>query len=93
MSPAYDINPEPLNKGLTLNISETDNSLNLDLAREAAESFRLNEKEAEAIIKKVTKAVSQWRGITRSLQISTEEQGAMSGAFYEGRETIGMIFK
>ena len=81
LSPAYDVNPEPLNKGLTLNISETDNSLNLDLAREAAESFRLNEKEAEAIIKKVTKAVNQWRSVATSLQISREEQQAMSGAF------------
>jgi len=81
LSPAYDVNPEPLNKGLTLNISETDNSLNLDLAREAAESFRLNEKEAEAIIRKVTKAVNQWRSVATSLQISREEQQAMSGAF------------
>jgi serine/threonine-protein kinase HipA len=81
LSPAFDVNPEPLNKGLTLNISETDNSLNLDLAREVAESFRLNEKEAEAIINKITKAVSQWRSVATSLKISKEEQEAMSGAF------------
>jgi serine/threonine-protein kinase HipA len=81
LSPAYDVNPEPLNKGLTLNISETDNSLNLDLVREVAESFRLNKKEAEAIINKVTKAVSQWRSIAASLKISKEEQGSISGAF------------
>ena len=81
LSPAYDVNPEPLNKGLTLNISETDNSLNLDLAREAAESFRLNKEEAEIIIRKVTKAVNQWRSVATSLQISREEQQAMSGAF------------
>ena len=39
LSPAYDVNPEPLNKRLTLNISETDNSLSLALAREVAEIF------------------------------------------------------
>jgi serine/threonine-protein kinase HipA len=81
LSPAYDVNPEPLNKGLSLNISETDNSLELDLAREVAGFFRLNKKEAEAIIKKVTKAVSQWKDVAASLQISREEQEAMSGAF------------
>lgn len=81
LSPAYDINPEPLNKGLTLNISETDNSLELDLAREVAESFRLNKKQAEKIIEEVIKAVSQWRTLATSLQISKEEQEAMAGAF------------
>src|SRR6185436_20148823 len=80
LSPAYDVNPEPLNKGLSLNVSETDNSLNLDLAREVAESYRLNEKEAEAIISEVTDAVSKWRVIANSLQISREEQEAMSTA-------------
>ena len=81
LSPAYDVNPEPLNKGLTLNISETDNSLNLDLAREVAASFRLYPKQAEEIIKEITKAVGQWRTVATSLQISREEQEAMSGAF------------
>ena len=81
LSPAYDVNPEPLNKGLTLNISETDNSLNLDLAREVADFFRLNQKQAETIIRQVTKSVSQWRNVATSLQISKEEQDAMAGAF------------
>jgi len=94
LSPAYDVNPEPLNKGLTLNVSETDNSLNLDLAREVAESFRLNEEEAEAIISEVTNAVSQWRDIANSLQISREEQEAMSTAFLrDGINTRYEIFK
>jgi len=81
LSPAYDVNPEPLNKGLTLNVSETDNSLNIDLARDVAESFRLNKKEAEANIKKIIKAVSQWRDVAASLKISREEQETMSTAF------------
>lgn len=81
LSPAYDVNPEPLNKGLTLNISETDNSLDLDLAREVAASFRLNKKQADDIIKEITKVVSQWRTVATSSQISREEQEAMSGAF------------
>lgn len=81
LSPAYDVNPEPLNKGLTLNISETDNSLSLDLAREVAESFRLNKKQAEKIIDEIIKGVSQWRTVATTLQISREEQETMSGAF------------
>jgi hypothetical protein len=41
----------------------------------------LNEKEAEAIINEVSKVVTQWRDVATSLQISREEQEAMSGAF------------
>lgn len=81
LSPAYDVNPEPLNHGLTLNISENDNSLSLDLAREVSRFFRLKEKEAETIIDKTKRAVIQWRDIAVSLQIPREEQELMSQAF------------
>ena len=42
LSPAYEINPIYYGTGLSLNISETYNSLNFDLACEAAKYFRLN---------------------------------------------------
>jgi serine/threonine-protein kinase HipA len=50
LSPAYDINPNESGRGLSLNISENDNSLEFDLAREVAPYFRLNESKAEEII-------------------------------------------
>ena len=55
------------------------------LARGVAESFRLNKKEVVRIINEVTKAVSQWSDVATSLQISREEQEAMSGAFMRER--------
>ncbi len=70
-----------MHNGLTLNISENDNSLNLDLAREVSVFFRLKEKEAEVIIDETIHAVSQWRDIAISLQITREEQELMSTAF------------
>lgn len=36
---AYDLNPAPTGAGLSLNISETDNSLSFDLALEVAPYF------------------------------------------------------
>ncbi len=81
LSPAYDVNPEPLNKGLTLNISENDNSLDLDLAKEVSTFFRLKEKHAEVIINETIHAVSQWREIAISLEITREEQELMASAF------------
>lgn len=55
LSPAYDINPIPDGTGLTLNISEDDNSLDVNLALEVAPYFRLPEKEAGKILKQVKK--------------------------------------
>ncbi len=81
LSPAYDVNPEPLNKGLTLNISENDNSLNVDVAKEVSMFFRLKEKGAQAIIDETINIVSRWREIAVSLQIPREEQELMAAAF------------
>jgi serine/threonine-protein kinase HipA len=44
LSPAYDINPVENGSGLKLNISDEDNSLDLNLAMEVSEFFRLSEK-------------------------------------------------
>ena len=84
--PAYDINPEPYGKGLTLNISENDNSLRLDLAIEVADYFRLSKKEALFIIKEVEQAVSQWKAIATSLQIQREEQEQIAAAFSKSKQ-------
>jgi serine/threonine-protein kinase HipA len=81
LSPAFDINPIPLSTGLHLNISEQSNALDLDLAREVAEKFRVNKEKREAIINKVTKAVSQWREIAARIGISRSEMLPMESAF------------
>ncbi len=81
LSPAYDINPVEYGTGLSLNISETDNSLSLDLAMEVAEYFRLNEKQATKIIRKIKQEVANWRIIAKKYGLSKAEQVRMSNAF------------
>ncbi len=81
LSPAFDINPIPLSTGLHLNISEQSNALDLDLAREVAEKFRVNKDRREAIILKVTRAVSHWREIAARIGISRSETQSMESAF------------
>lgn len=81
LSPAYDINPNPYGTGLKLNISQTDNSLNLDLAIEVAPYFRLDKQAAQMIIAKVVETVSGWRDVARKIGISQMEQNAMANAF------------
>ena len=83
LSPAYDINPNERGTGLTINISEEDNSLNLDLALEVAEYFRLKEKNASNIIKKVKTSISNWKQLAKKYGIPKSEQELMSKAFRE----------
>lgn len=62
LSPAYDINPNPAGPaGLTLNIDDADNSLNLDLVMSVAPYFQLRSKQAKAIRDEVLGAVATWQ--------------------------------
>lgn len=81
LSEAYDINPVPWSDGLKLNITEADNALDLELAREVAGHFRLNLAEANEIIQDFIEIVSQWRTIANSLGLSGREQEYMADAF------------
>lgn len=81
LSPAFDINPIPLSTGLSLNISEHSNELDLDLAREVAEKFRINKDQREAIISKVIQAVSHWKEVARRTGISSGEIHYMEEVF------------
>ncbi len=81
LSPAFDINPTETGTGLKLNISETDNSLNLDLAMEVHEYFRLSESRAIQIMDQVKNSVRRWRNIALHYGISKLEQELKSPAF------------
>ncbi len=81
LSPAYDINPNEYGTGLSLNISEKDNSLNLDLALDVAGYFRVDKERAEKIVKEIGESVSGWREVARILKIAKPEQDRMAKAF------------
>jgi serine/threonine-protein kinase HipA len=81
LSPAYDINPVESGSGLSLNISEDDNSLDLDLVREVAGYFRIDTKESNELISSIKSAVRKWKTIATDFGISKSEQERMSNAF------------
>lgn len=81
LSPAYDLNPDPHGTGLSLNISELDNSLNLDLAYQVAPHFRVSSSKADAIVAMARDAVSNWKQVAAEIGISRQEQEWMSHAF------------
>ena len=86
LSPAYDINPVETGTGLKLNISDEDNSLDLSLAMEVCEFFRLSEDRGNEIIKEVKTAVRTWREVANIYGISRSEQELKSMAFKKAEE-------
>jgi serine/threonine-protein kinase HipA len=85
LSPAYDINPNEYGTSLSLNISETDNSLNFDLALSVGVYFRINAKQGYEIIKKINAAVNKWRSFSKEIGIAKQEQDRMESAFSENK--------
>ena len=81
ISPAYDINPVETGSGLKLNISDSDNSLDLDLALEVCEFFRLEKDRAKEIIAEVKSAVRNWSIIATKYGISKSDQDIKAIAF------------
>lgn len=81
LSPAFDINPVASGDGLKLNISENDNSQDLELAKEVAEFFRIKQDKADEIIKGIAKVVMGWQKESKLFGISTSEQDKMRNAF------------
>lgn len=81
LAPAYDMNPDPHGAGLKLNISETDNTQDIDLVLSVASSFRVKKKRAQEIISEVADAVNQWRSVAKRHKLSTPAQERMRRAF------------
>lgn len=81
LSPAYDMNAVSYGTRLSLNISETDNSLDLDLALSVAAFFRIKENRANEILMNIITIVNTWKEIANKYKISRAEQEIMQQAF------------
>ena len=81
LSPAYDVNPSLYATGLLLNISETDNALDLDLAYSVAPLFRVKDAKASDIVTLVTREVRGWRRLAEGMKIGRAECDRMAPAF------------
>ena len=81
ISPAFDINPVRKATGLHLNISEKDNSLDVNLALEVAPYFRLSKKRAEEITTEAKKSVKNWNVVAEKYKISKGERDLMADSF------------
>ncbi len=80
-SPTPDMNPDPHGAGLKLNISESDNAQDLDLLREVAPYFRLDERRVAKILAEVSTAVRDWQQVAEGQGFSGASQDRMRRAF------------
>lgn len=81
LSPAYDLNPVTPANGLHLNITDTDNRLDFNLAMEVTDFFQLKKSAAETIKQEVLSSVSQWQNTANKIGISRQEQLMLAPAF------------
>ena len=79
--PAYDINPVTPANGLHLNITDSDNSLNYDLALEVIDFFQLDMEQALKIKDEVLASVGKWQLLANTIGISRSEQQLMGSTF------------
>ncbi|OHD77699.1 MAG: toxin HipA [Spirochaetes bacterium RIFOXYC1_FULL_54_7] len=81
LAPLYDINPDPYGNGLSLNISETDNSLDFMLALQQAPFFMLAREEATLFLARLDEALQDWESLAERHGIPRHEIRQMGRAF------------
>jgi serine/threonine-protein kinase HipA len=81
LSPAYDMNPNEMGNGLTLNISENSNELDISLALETAHLYQLKRERAERILKEMRREISNWRVVAKKFGIRNGEIEQLKPAF------------
>lgn len=82
LSALYDVNPIPDGASLSLNVSEEDNSLSVELAVEVAEQFMMPQKEAAVLADEIVSTVrDNWRKIAEKNGLSKSSIEYMKSAF------------
>ncbi len=82
LSPCYDVNPNPEGTHLSLNISESENGLSMELALESAACYGLKKNEAKEIAETIVKTVkANFASLASRIGIGDPAIKAMSEAF------------
>ena len=92
MSPAYGMNPTPVDvkaRVLSLAIDEADDTASLDVAFGMARQCGLKQPAAQEIVEEVQAAVAQWRNCAASYGLGACDVARMASAF-EHEEAEGL---
>lgn len=81
LSPAYDINPAPDQRELSLAINEVDTTCDVSVVMDACADYGLSRREADLELAAVQAAVAHWREEAQRLGIPRSEIAQMQPAF------------
>lgn len=82
LSPLYDVNPSPFGDSLALNVSDTDNSISIELALEISEYFGFSLAQARQEVEEMIKTIGDnWRRIAEQYKLSHSSIEYMQPAF------------
>ena len=82
LSPLYDVNPVPYGEELAINVDDTDNRINIDLAIDTAVHFGIDKDKARTIAGQMLLTVSQnWERLAKDCGISRGQIEEMRPAF------------
>ena len=82
LSPLYDVNPVPYGEELSLNVDESDNSINLDLAIQTSVKFGIPKAKAEMISKEIINTVkNNWERLAAFYGLNHSQVEEMRPAF------------
>lgn len=81
LSPAFDMNPNPHRRQLSLAIDEANTTLSLEVAEAAGEAYGLKLTRVRSVIQEVRKVVKNWRREADALNIPRRELEMMGQAF------------
>lgn len=81
LSPAYDMNPNEMGNGLTLNISENSNELDISVVMYTASYYQVKVDKANIILEEMLKEIANWRAIAKKLGINNSEIEQTKRAF------------
>jgi serine/threonine-protein kinase HipA len=85
LSPAYDLNPNPGGQRLALGVNGHDASIDLGLALDVAERYRLPQAKAREILSDMIRSVGAWKPMAKRLRMSKHEIDLMAPAFQAGQ--------
>lgn len=89
LSPLYDVNPVPYGDALSLNVSQNDNSIDIDLALETAVYYDISPAEAKAMAQNILLTVrDHWEHIAKENGLGREEITRMRPAFSASYQDI-----
>ena len=82
LSPLFDVNPVPYGSELSLNVTENDNTISIDLAIETAPYYNITKEDALKISNEIINIVkNNWQQIAKNYGLSRNQIESMKPAF------------